>query len=580
MLTYTIIASNLGAGTVTDATVSDTFPTGLSGVSWTAVGSGSGFESSGTGNISDTGITLSPGQAITYTVIGSLDSSLGDGTVLTNTASITASVSDPTPGNNTSPQETTISGGPRLTALKEAFLAQDLNGNGLADPGDVLQYVITVANAATAPAPATGVIFTDALPTNTVYVPASLAIISGANAGAKTDLSGDDQAEFTGSLTFRLGTGANATLGGTLAPGASTQLRFQVTIATSAEPGTTIENQGTITGGNFPPILTDNPRQPGSTDPTTVEVGSRVPPSEGGGGIPPIAPPIDGETPGLPPIVPPPDDNQGDISGNTTDPNCTECCQRGEFLRGTELPNRIFATPDSDTIFGWDGDDSLHGLDCDDDIYGGRGNDLQFGNRGFDYLEGNEGDDSLYGGKDNDTLRGGEGNDLLNGNRNNDTLYGDNGDDILYGGKGHDQLIGGRGNDSLNGDNGDDILTGVEIFPNTEPAGVGEIDTLTGGGGRDVFDLGDRLRVFYRGRGATDYALITDFNPGEDFIRLQAGQNYSVGPAPEGSPPGLGIFVDGGELIGIVEGNLEPDQIIARFLYVQPSGQTTANNTV
>ena len=587
LLTYTIVASNAGAGTVTDATVSDTFPAGLSNVSWSAVGNRGGFEATGTGNINDTGISLAAGQAITYTVVGSLASTLTDGTLLTNTATISSSVSDPTPENNTSPQETTISttGTPQLTATKTAFLAQDLNRNGLADPGDVLQYVITVRNLTTASAPATGVIFSDAIPTNTVYVPGSLAIISGANSGAKTDTTGDDQAEFTGSLTFRLGTGANAASGGTLLPGTSTQLRFRVEVDANAQPGDVIANQGTVTGNNFPPTLTDDPRTTDPNDPTRITVGQdRVPPGGGGGNpLPPEVPPIDlpqtdTDNPDcLPLVVPPePDEPQGGL----TDPDCVDCCQLGEVLSGNDRPNLIFATADNDTLFGRDGDDTLYGLDCDDDIYGGRGNDLLFGNRGFDYLEGNEGDDSLYGGKDNDTLRGGDGNDFLFGNRDNDTLHGDDGDDVLYGGKGRDQLIGGRGNDSLSGDEGDDVLIGVEPLPNTQPAGVGEIDTLTGGGGRDIFVLGDRLRVFYTAQGAADYALITDFNPNEDFLSLQAGRNYSFGPAPEGTPAGLGIFVNGNELIGVLEGDLEPNQILSRIFYVQLSGQVTTNNTV
>ncbi len=518
--------------------------------------------------------------------MGSIDPAVTDGTILSNTATISSSVSDPTPGNNSTTQPTTIGGQPpgggqpRLTAQKTASLFNDLNGNGFADPGDTLQYLVTVSNAVTATAAATGVIFSDTVPANTLYVPASLRILTGANAGPKTDNIGDDQAEaFLNSLTFRLGSGANATTGGTLAPGALTQLSFRVTIAPNVTPGTVITNQGIVRGDNFPPIVTDDPSSTGDDDPTRVPIGPTPPPGGGGGIVlpPPLTPP-DEETPGLiPPIVPPEPEEPG---GNLTEPECVDCCQPGDLLRGDERPNLIFASPDNDTIFGVDSDDSLYGLDCDDDIYGGNGNDLLFGNRGFDYLEGNEGDDSLYGGKDNDTLRGGNGNDLLFGNRDNDTLSGDDGDDSLYGGKGRDQLIGGRGNDFLTGDLGDDILIGVEIFPNNQPAGVGEIDTLIGGEGTDIFALGDRLRVFYSGEGAADYALITDFNPGEDFIRLQAGRNYSIGPAPEGTPEGWGIFVDGAELIGVVEGNLAPDQITARFLFVQLSGQITSSNTV
>jgi uncharacterized repeat protein (TIGR01451 family) len=82
----------------------------------------------------------------------------------------------------------------------------DLNG-GSTLPGDILEYTLAMTN--TGNDIATGVVLTDAIPANTTYVPGSLAIVSGANAGSKSDAAGDDQADFSGSsVVFRLGTGA------------------------------------------------------------------------------------------------------------------------------------------------------------------------------------------------------------------------------------------------------------------------------------------------------------------------------------------------------------------------------------
>ena len=68
-------------------------------------------------------------------------------------------------------------------------------------------------------------------------LPNSLKVISspGITAGAKTDASGDDVAEFisNGSIKtvrFRLGTGANGTDSGTLAPGETYEVQFKVTV--------------------------------------------------------------------------------------------------------------------------------------------------------------------------------------------------------------------------------------------------------------------------------------------------------------------------------------------------------------
>ena len=77
----------------------------------------------------------------------------------------------------------------------------------------------------------------------------STRITSGANQGTKTDASDSDQANYdvaTRTLFIRLGTGANGTVGGQLAPGASTTIKFKVTID-SAQLSGIVANQGFIT---------------------------------------------------------------------------------------------------------------------------------------------------------------------------------------------------------------------------------------------------------------------------------------------------------------------------------------------
>jgi uncharacterized repeat protein (TIGR01451 family) len=122
----------------------------------------------------------------------------------------------------------------------------DLNGGSL-NPGDVLEYTLTATNNGFDNA--TQTVLTDPIPANTTYVPGSLVIVSGANAGTKTDASGDDQADFnagTNTVTFRLGTGANASTGGIVATSASFTVRFRVTVNTGVAAGTLINNQATM----------------------------------------------------------------------------------------------------------------------------------------------------------------------------------------------------------------------------------------------------------------------------------------------------------------------------------------------
>ncbi len=122
----------------------------------------------------------------------------------------------------------------------------DLNG-GAVERGDVLQYHVTGTNTGTDGA--ADVTVTDAVPAHTTYVAGSLRIVSspGGIAGAKTDASGDDQAEFAGgTATFRVGTGADASNGGLLASGESFDVRFRVRVKDSTPGGTTIVNRAAV----------------------------------------------------------------------------------------------------------------------------------------------------------------------------------------------------------------------------------------------------------------------------------------------------------------------------------------------
>jgi Ca2+-binding RTX toxin-like protein len=109
-------------------------------------------------------------------------------------------------------------------------------------------------------------------------------------------------------------------------------------------------------------------------------------------------------------------------------------------------------------------------------------------------------------------------------------ITGTNFNDSIYTGDGDDIITGGIGNDTLNVRNGNDILIGVD--PNSSNPGRGEIDSFTGGLGRDRFILGDVSWLGYDDGDSTlagnnDYAQISDFNPTDDIIQLQGtSSNY------------------------------------------------------
>ncbi len=113
---------------------------------------------------------------------------------------------------------------------------------GPTQPGDTLRYTVNFQN--TGQDAADGFAVTDPIPAGATYKPNSLSIGGG---GAQTDASADDQAEFVGgqnSVRFRLGTGANATSGGTLVEnGGSASATFDVTVDSGDHEGDVITNR-------------------------------------------------------------------------------------------------------------------------------------------------------------------------------------------------------------------------------------------------------------------------------------------------------------------------------------------------
>lgn len=166
----------------------------------------------------------------------------------------------------------------------------------------------------------------------------------------------------------------------------------------------------------------------------------------------------------------------------------------------------------------------------------------------------------------------------LSGFAGDDSLEGGSGNDLIDGGDGNDLVEGFRGNDSVFGGNGNDVLFGYRFF-DLGFSGQNEVDTLTGGAGADRFVLGylatggNYVPYSIEGEQAADnldYAIITDFNPGEGDLIQIVGPDRGLQSAttiltasPAGLPEGTAIYVqtagerfrnDPAGLIAIVEG--------------------------
>lgn len=182
------------------------------------------------------------------------------------------------------------------------------------------------------------------------------------------------------------------------------------------------------------------------------------------------------------------------------------------------------ATYSADTIDGGGGNDTIDGAKRGaitsfsvNILFGEEGNDSILGGDGFDYIDGGSFDDVLQGFGGNDGLV-----DVFGNNR----LYGGDGNDNLVTDSGNDVLSGGSGDDYLTGDDGDDYLNGYGYT-------VG-VDNLNGGGGNDIFVLGDDSAsrgVYYLGSG---HAIIREFSysdsdgGGEDLIQLRGNKTYDL----------------------------------------------------
>ena len=136
--------------------------------------------------------------------------------------------------------------------------------------GDVIRYTLTATS--TGNDPATFVVLTDPIPAPLTYVPGSAYILTGPNSDAvnpKTDALGDDQVDFSGgAVTFRLGTGANAVMGGQMPNGMTTTIQFDTTVD-AVPPGTQIVNQASISYSG----LTLGGGYASSSDSSTVSAG-------------------------------------------------------------------------------------------------------------------------------------------------------------------------------------------------------------------------------------------------------------------------------------------------------------------
>jgi uncharacterized repeat protein (TIGR01451 family) len=160
-LIYTIVVHNSGTGTASGTSITDSIPADLTGDTWSAsqTGGASGFATSGTGNINQTGASLPAGSSITYTITG-LVSPTATGK-FSNTATTTASGCAAKSATDTD-----------CVSLPNLWVTKTDNAGGSSypastgsvSPGQTLTYMVYFGNSGSATV--SGVSVTDPIPAN------------------------------------------------------------------------------------------------------------------------------------------------------------------------------------------------------------------------------------------------------------------------------------------------------------------------------------------------------------------------------------------------------------------------------
>lgn len=146
-VSYSLKVTNNGPGVSSGYVVTDAVPSPLTGVA------SADPACTVTGNdVTCVGGELGVGQSATFVITADVPAAGANGPV-SNTASVLGNEADPVTGNN----EATAAiapGVPALTLVKHAAAPTDVDGDGLTDVGDTIQYTFTVSNTGTAAAAA------------------------------------------------------------------------------------------------------------------------------------------------------------------------------------------------------------------------------------------------------------------------------------------------------------------------------------------------------------------------------------------------------------------------------------------
>jgi uncharacterized repeat protein (TIGR01451 family) len=224
-MSYTITVDNNGPSDAVNLSFTDAVPTGTTFVSvttpagWTRTDA---VPAGGTGNITFTRASFPAGGATsTFTLVVNANLGLADGTIITNTVSVTSPTADPVPANNTDSVMTTVQNNADLAITKQVAPTGP-NGAGAS-----VTYTIDVIN--NGPSPASMVTFTDTVPAGLVvnmqtnpsgWMCNSVVGGSGTITCTKSTMASGEQAQLTVVATINCGQANGSTINNTATVGA------------------------------------------------------------------------------------------------------------------------------------------------------------------------------------------------------------------------------------------------------------------------------------------------------------------------------------------------------------------------
>ncbi|MGW8248521.1 MAG: isopeptide-forming domain-containing fimbrial protein, partial [Acidiferrobacterales bacterium] len=215
----------------------------------------------------DATATTSNVATITFDVV--VNSSAVNGTVISNQGFVNGDgigsgafpetpSDDPGTATANDPTVDIVGSLPLIDAQKTVALTNDADGNLQVSSGDTLTYTITISN--NGAVDATGVVFTDTMPTNVTYVAGS-GRLNGATTGI--NFSGTTlTADYAGAI-------------GNFARGTTATITFDVTVNGTVSNGDIISNQGTVSSNEQADEPTDADGNDANGDqPTLISVGA------------------------------------------------------------------------------------------------------------------------------------------------------------------------------------------------------------------------------------------------------------------------------------------------------------------